>query len=820
MSGRILFAAALCAISSAALAAEQQFTTDKAEGTALSENSAWARETIELDAGWKFAFGSQHKAETAHCRDRDWRTIDLPHDFQFEQPWDRESTGARGFKRCGTEAWYRKTFAYDPKWTGKRVKLEIEAAMSTAEVWVNEHKLAPIDYGYLGGTYDITDILADDKPNLIAIRCNTGKLRGSRWYTGGGLIRPVRLVVVSQVHVTEDGLYLTTDGRGTVRAEVQLENFRGQGRRNELEIRATVKDREGREVASAKTRAPWSKLRRQRVTLPEMKIENARRWDLDDPYLYTCEVTLNLNGADIDNVSDRFGFRTIEFGRDFGFRLNGRKVWLAGMANHHDLGAAGAAAFERAIRRQFAVMKKFGFNTIRCSHNPYSKSFYRLADEMGILVIDELYDKWGFGGNYWIGSESQEKMWTVHMRRWMMRDRNHPSIVCWSLGNELQMDESCAGYQTDDWGVTTYRMMKAYAQRWDDTRLFTVAMFPSRAGGVGKNDPKDLYNTYTPPELATVTDIASFNYQPQAYADYLKCAPHMIVFQSEATSYELLRPLALMDREKMAGLCYWGAIEYWGESNAWPKKGWNYSFFSHTLEPNPTAWLIMSGLHPETPAVHLAVVESQGETVDWNEVQSGKMDLSENWSRSPGKVDVLVFSNGEETELLLNGVSQGRKRVPDAANETRGIVRYEGIEWTPGELKCVSYAGGREVAAHAIESAGEPVALKLEVEEGEYKADGNDLVYVRVAAVDKEGRENLSVSGKVEFSCEGAGVFFACDNGDHYTDELFTSDITAKDFHRGTIQGIFRTSRTPGTLTLRATSPNLAPATAQVQIGK
>ncbi|MBQ4440096.1 MAG: DUF4982 domain-containing protein [Kiritimatiellae bacterium] len=796
---------------------EKQFTTQKVDAKRL-ELPAWERQETDLDFGWRFAIGRQHKAETAHFNDRNWRIVDLPHDYQFEQPWEEAGTGARGFKMGGTEGWYRKKFDFDPAWEGKRIYLEFEAAMATAEVWVNEHKLADVDYGYLGATYDITDIISAEMPNLVAVRCNTGKGRKSRWYTGGGLIRPVRLIVKSQVNILEDGLYITTDGKSKVNVEVQLDNFRGLGRANELEVRAVVKDGEGREAATASTRAEWSKLRRQRVKLPVMEVKDAKLWDLDSPNLYTCEVTLNLNGRDIDNASDRFGFRTVEFGKDFGMKLNGRKVWLCGMANHHDLGAVGAAAYERSIRRMFATLKKFGYNTVRCSHNPYSKSFYRLADEMGLLVVDELYDKWGFGGNYWIGSDSQEKMWPYHIRRWMMRDRNHPSVICWSFGNELQMDETCAGYMTDDWGVTTYRVMKAYAQRWDDTRLFTVAMFPSRAGGVGKKDPADLYNTYTPPELATVTDIASFNYQPQAYADYLKCAPHMIVFQSEATTSELLRPLVLMDREKMAGLCYWGAIEYWGESNQWPKKGWNFSFFSHTLEPYPTAWLIMGGMHPETPVVHIGVMEGQGESINWNEVQTGKIEYSENWSRKPGKVVLFVFSNRDEVELFVNGKSLGRKTVSKALDETNGVVRYDGVEWEPGKVRAVAYEGGKAVCEHEIESAGKPVRLKIDIEPGEYKADGKDLVYARVTATDADGRTNLSATGKVSFKVEGAGSFLACDNGDHYTDELFTSDIKAKDFYRGSVQCVVRTARKPGKITIRATCDGLESAVAEVEI--
>ena len=771
---------AMCLFAGASIAAEQQFTTEAVKAGAL-DLAAFDRVDRPFNRGWKCT--GPHGAT---------RVVDIPHDFQFEEPWEAKAGGARGFKWGGTKATYENAFDFDPDWDGKRVYLEFESIMSHGEVFVNGQKAGESDYGYLGCTLDVTDLLVKDKPNLVKVIANTGSQRGSRWYTGGGLTRPAHIIVKSPVAVSEDGLQIIAAKRESdkwaVDVVVRLDGFKGLARKNDLRVRCAIKDPTGNIIARGEKKAEWSKMRHQEVKLDAFEFEKPLVWNIDSPNLYFCEVELVLNGKSVDQASDRFGFRTLEFSKDFGFKLNGRKLWVFGMANHHDLGALGAAEYEDAIRRMVKTIKRFGYNTIRCSHNPYAKALYRIADEEGILIVDELYDKWGFnGGTWWIGSRKQGEVWPAHMKRWMMRDRNHPSIILWSLGNEFQMNEDICGYDTDDWGVTTYRMMREYARRWDPTRLTTCAMFPARAGAVGKNDPKDLYNVYTPPELATVTDVSSFNYQPQAYADYLKYAPWMILFQSEATTSDWLYPMNIMDREKMIGLCYWGAIEYWGESNGWPKKGWNYSFFSETLEPFPQAYLITSGAYPEKPLVHLGVLEERAKMANWNEQKSGQDKIRENWTREPGsKAQVVVFSNQDEVELFLNGKSLGKKPVSHDVSREANVVRYEDIAWEPGELKAV--AGGVEYAIH---SAGPVVDYKVAEEFA-----GKELVYYRVTGVDKDGRDNLACTDKLEVSVSGGARLYALSNGDHYTSELFTPDITAKKLYDGSLLVVAR--RIPG----------------------
>ena len=791
-----LFAGAFVSL---CLAAERQVTAEAADSKA--EAVAPGRSVQSLDRGWKFRWGKSAGVEKDSFDASAWKTVDLPHDAQFEQPWTKGS-GARGFKPMG-ECWYRNSFKTDGAWAGRRVFLDFGGILCVGDVFVNGRKVHATDYGYLGFEVDVTKALRPvGEDNVVAVWAGTGKTGGSRWYTGAGLYRTARIVVKPEVSVARHGLFVRTpevsDEQATVAVTVELDGFRGKGNQSKLVVKTTLADAEGKTVAANEVRAPWSKLRHQEVAVPALEIAKPRRWDVDSPYLYTATVALELDGVEIDRVSTRFGVRTLEFDAAFGFRLNGKKVFLKGMSNHHDMGPVGAAAFPSAIRRQFETMKRFGYNAIRCSHNPYSEEFYALADEIGLLVVDELIDKWS-DKDYWFGRRPFTSLWPSLITEWVKRDRNHASVVAWSLGNEFQMSEHLCGYDGfGDWGVTMYRIMRPAVLRWDPTRALTVAMFPARAGAVGRRDPGFNDNPRAP-ELSLVTDFGSFNYQWPAYASYVKNAPGLNVFQSEATVRELLAPYLGMDRAHSVGCSYWGAIEYWGESNGWPKKGWNYSFFSHTLEAYPSAYLIKSAMTDE-PVVRIAVEAGKAQSEMWNDVQVGVRNEVSAWEGTPGKAAaVRVYTNAESVELFLNGKSLGEKRNDGVEFKDVNTVAFE-VPFAPGTLLAVAKRGGREVARHEVRTAAGPaVRLEVEVERADaIRANGTDLVYVRCRAVDANGTTVPSAKNRVAFAAEGAASFYACDNGDHYTDELFTPEVNAKGLKNGFILAVFRAGTAPG----------------------
>lgn len=761
---------------------------------------------------WKFRAGDLKEAQLVTYDDDNWRVLDLPHDFQIEQTWDESAGGARGFKAMGT-GWYRKHFKANPAWKGKRVLLDFEGIMLVGDVWVNGRKVGSTDYGYLGFETDITDLLKYDEDNVVAVWASTGKKDGSRWYTGGGLFRDVHLVIKNPIAIARHGVFVSTpkitEQRAEVSVQVELEGIRNKSL--DIEINARILAPDGKPIAGTRGKAPQkSKLQTVEVSLPIVTVDSPELWSCETPNLYTAEVSLVQDGKVIDCVTETFGIRTLEFSPDFGFKLNGKKLFLKGISNHHDLGAVGVAAFDRAIERQFQLMKRFGYNHIRSSHNPYSESFLKLADKYGILVVDELIDKWS-DNSYWGGRVPFTQLWYQMIPEWIKRDRNHPSVILWSLGNELQMREDFAGFPTGDWGVTTYRIFDVLVKRYDKTRKTTVAMFPARAGAIGKNEPEFNTKVY-PPELATVTEVSSFNYRYLNYAQYLEKCPHMTVYQSEATTNELAAPFFGMDHDKMVGLAYWGAIEYWGESNGWPKKGWNFSFFNHCLEPYPQAYLIKSAFCEE-PLVHIGVMDNGKEAIEWNDIMVGSLSLASHWNWATGSMQNLyTYTNADEVELLVNGKSMGIRKNDRTDITRRNIIYWENIPYGKGgNIIAVARNNGKEVARHRLETTGEATALKMVVENpDDWKADGMDLQYVKVYAVDNKGRVVPDTKDEVTFKVSGAARLIAVDNGDHFTDELFTGNT--KKLHKGFIMAILRSDRSGGEVVITASSKGLKDA--------
>lgn len=758
--------------------------------------------------GWKFKAGEIVNAEQLAFDDNNWRKLDLPHDFQIEQPWDKTASKGRGFKTMQT-GWYRKTFKADTKWTGKQVLLDFEGIMLHGEVWVNGRKIGGTSYGYLGFEADITDFIKYDANNVVAVRASSGKNENSRWYTGGGLFRDVHLIVKNQISIARHGIFITTPNISDRNAEiaVQVEVVGIKNKEYNLEINTKFFSPEGEQVAETKTMAPRkSNLVEVEVPLPKVAISNPELWSCETPNLYSAEVSLVLNGKIIDKLSKKFGIRTIEFSKEFGLKLNGKKVFLKGVANHDDLGAVGVAAYKTSISRMMDHLKSFGFNHIRTSHNPYSESFFDLADEKGILIVDELYDKWG-STVAWAGSEPWNNIWYSNIKEWIKRDRNHPSVIMWSFGNELQFQEERWNFPTSDWGVTTYRLMDVVAKRYDPTRKTTVAMYPARAGGIIRANPDfRLKENIVPPELSTVTEVASFNYTWEDYQEYLKHAPNMIIYQSEAVTNELAAPYFGMDRDKMVGLAYWGGIEYWGESQGWPRKGWNYSFFNHAMEPFPQAWLTKS-IFTDQPLVHIGVVDSEGESKMWNDQIVGQKVISSHWNRKEGEnYNLYTYTNAEEVELFVNGKSIGTQKNSTDVRK-RNTIYWKDVPFMAGRITAIARKNGKEVARHELETTSKAVALKIETENTSWKADGMDLQYVKVYAIDSKGLKVPTATGEVTFDVNGVANIIAVDNGDHLSDDLFAGN--KKVLYKGFAMAILRSGQKAGTVKLKVTAPGL-----------
>ena len=784
----------------------------------LSADAA-VRDTISINQGWQFHRGDvKNIAELKSTQSED-DVVNLPHDFLIGQDWvapdaserpDNSDAGSnvrsrlssRGFKEMGI-GWYRYELTPKEEWKGKRIVLDFQGIMLVGDVYLNGKRIGGTDYGYLGFDIDLSKLLKWGQPNEIAVKADTQNPSNSRWFTGAGLYRDVNLIVTSKdLFFPRHPLFIRTQGNKEVKIKAEIINqqkvAKGQTAAK-MPVGVRILDADGKVVAEQKNDIHFNaKWRDREYELPSISLENAKLWSPDTPYLYTAEVTLyDSEGNIADQIKEPFGVRTIEIVPQKGLLVNGKKVLLKGYANHHTLGALGAAAYPRAIEKRLKLMKEFGMNHIRTSHNPYSEDFLKLCDKYGILVVDELYDKWLT--QYAGGRVDWESLWQKDVPECVKRDRNHPSVVMWSLGNELQQ---YSNLPFNDWGVTAYKLQKELLHRYDDTRLTTVAMHPRY---------RNLETDSIPADLAIETEVNSYNYRYMYFPGDSKRYPEKTFYQSEASVAAMGPNFYEMDLDKVIGLAYWGAIDYLGESMGWPIKGWNQGVFDLSLQPKPDAYFVKS-MFTDEPTVHIGVIEKSGGNIQWNGINVSAGKLSENWNREAGeKVSLYTYTNGDEVELFLNGKSLGVKKNSNDP-KLRARIKWDNIAYAPGTLVAVAKKNGKVVARHQIETTGEAVALKLVPDMETWHADGKDLMHVRIYAVDKKGRRVLNVKDakafdKLTFTVKGDANIVAVDNGNIASDELHIGKTQLeKSIQRNLFQGsalvILRAGDKPGKIEL------------------
>ena len=760
--------------------------------------SASAQRSVEgLNFGWEFRLNNEG----------DWRKISVPHDFQIEQPWvapaadekaDNTDVAAniksrlssRGFKEMA-KGYYRLHYTPTADMKGRRVLLDFEGIMYTADVLLNGQLVGGTNYGYVGFEIDLSDRLRYGEDNLIEVIADTREPGNSRWYTGGGLFRNVSLITTPRdLYFERHPLYITTRDNSYVSISAEFTNRTNKTARTVLEIL----DPDGQTVYCDTVDIKRHRgTRRQEARIAtDITFQNPKIWDLDTPYLYTAKVKLMRDdGSVADETSDAFGIRTIEFGPDFGLKLNGRKVLLKGYANHHTLGALGAAAYPKAIEKRILLMKQFGMNHIRTSHNPYSRDFIRLCDKHGILVVDELYDKWT---RQHTGCKVPfEQLWQYDVPEWIKRDRNSPSVILWSLGNELQQDPN---QPFNDFGVTMYKLQKTLLQRYDSTRLVTVAMHPRYRNWDTDSLPHDL---------AIQTDIQAYNYRYMYFPGDGRRFPWMTFYQSEANMTGMGPNFFEMDLDRVIGLAYWGAIDYLGESQGWPAKGWAQGVFDISLEPKPKAYFMRSFFKPDEPLVHIAIIDNKAEAIMWNGINTANDGMSDHWNRKPGtKLNLITYTNADEVELLLNGKSLGRKQNPVNDPKLRNQIRWNDIPYADGRLEAVAYAAGKAVATHRIETAGKAVKLIATPEDSYWQADGTDLMHVRIQAVDSKGRRVPMAQDELHFTVEGDATIVAVSSGNHNSDEL--NAVDHRRLWNGSALVILRAGKSPSKIVLKTSA--------------
>ena len=771
--------------------------------------------------------------------DSQWRLLNLPHDWGIEGPFKQEYPGETGKLPWWGVGWYRKHITITASDQGRRVYLDVDGAMAYATVWLNGHFVGGWPYGYASWRVDLTPGLKFGADNVIAIRLDNPK-DSSRWYPGGGIYRNVWLVKTAPIHVAHWGVYVTTTnvgaGSATVRARVSVEGENATGLvkiKNEV-FELGAGGAKGRSVGTSESDgwklSGYSQLKSE----SEVVLKNPRLWSLQTPNRYVWVTSIEQDGKLVDRYESPFGIRTIEFTATNGFLLNGKRVPLNGVCDHADLGALGSAINISALRRQISILKEMGCNAIRTSHNPPAPELLDLCDSMGMLVMDESFDCWRRGkarnDYHLLFNDWHEKDWRAELRR----DRNHPSIILWSIGNEIPEQSSPSG-------AAIAAELTAIAHAEDPTRPTTAACNDTRSGYNGFHDHLDVFG---------------YNYKPNEYNKFREANPAQPLFGSETascvssrgeyffpvttnksggkadfqmSSYDLYAPpwatppdwefKGQDEAPFVAGEFVWTGFDYLGEPTPYNRDLSNLNNFTDDADKARLKKELDELGRIPTPSrsSYFGIVDLAGLKKDrfyiyqarWRpELKMAHILPHWTWPERVGQVTpVHVYTSGDEAELFLNGQSLGRKKK----ERFEYRLHWDDVVFQPGTLKVVAYKNGRTWAADTVKTAGAPAKLLAEADRTRLRADGQDLAYITVTVADKDGVMAPRAKNRLTFELEGPGEIVATDNGDATSFEPFKSP--ERNAFNGLAVVIVRgKAGQPGTLRLNVKSDGLKEA--------
>lgn len=793
------------------------------------------RQEFQLEKNWKFSKGDFPDAVQNNFDDQRWQTVSVPHDWAIYGPFDRQNdlqdvavtqngekdaslkTGRTGGLPYVGTAWYRTSFDVDGfKKHEKRVSLVFDGAMSEAQVFVNGQKAIFWPYGYNSFHCDVTDLLtADGKANTLAVRLEN-KPQSSRWYPGAGLYRNVHVIVTDEVHVPVWGTYITTPFVSKEYASVKLKTEIQNSDEEEVRIVTEIVDAGGKTVSSKDNTL---KISHGQPFEQNFTIDQPSLWSPETPYLYTAKSKIYLKGKLVDAYSTRFGVRDIKFIADKGFFLNGVKRKFQGVCNHHDLGPLGAAVNVAALRRQLTLLKEMGCDAIRTSHNMPAPELVELCDEMGFLMMLEPFDEWDIAkcanGYHRYFNEWAEKDLVNMIHHY----RNHPSVILWSIGNEVPSQCSPQGYK-----VATF--LRDICHREDPTRLVTCGM--------------DKVSCILDNGFGAVMDVPGLNYRVNRYKDAYGKLPQNILLGSETTSTVSSRGVYKFPVEKKADVlhsdhqsssydleyCSWSNIPdedlAMADDNEWAIGQFVWTGFDYLGEPSPydtDAWPSHSSLFGIIDLASIPKDRYYLYKSVWNKTENTLHILPHwTWPGREGKVTpVFVYTNYPSAELFINGKSYGRQTKNNSSVTSRYRLMWMNAVYQPGEVKVVAYdANGKAVEEKTVRTAGRPDHLKIVPDRKEISADGKDLVYFTVSVVDKDG--NLCPDDKrmVEFSVKGNGTYRAAANGDATSLDLF--HLPKMPVFSGQLTAIAQASETPGKLRFEAKAKGLKPAVVEINL--
>lgn len=802
--------------------------------------------TIERDRifneGWKFIRDSLTGAEQPGYDDSQWLALDLPHDWSIADlpgedtqdqigPFSKSSPGARstGFVLGGT-AWYRKHFKLDKADAGKTAILRFDGVYMESEVWVNGKPAGNHVYGYTPFWFDITPFLnKTGKDNVIAVKVNnTG--RNSRWYSGSGIYRNVHLTITDPVHISIWGVHVTTPeisaNSSDINLEVTVQNDADKAIDALISVRIIAPDATvaGKAEGSVKINTREKSVFRNKIVVEEPVL-----WSVSSPGIYLAEVTVNAGDKIIDQYIQSFGIRYIEVSAEKGFLLNGEPLELKGGCMHHDNGLLGSAAFDRAEERRVEIMKANGFNAIRTSHNPPSEAFLNACDRQGMLVIDETFDMWERPKNPQDYHLFFKDWWKKDVEAMILRDRNHPSVIFWSIGNEIPE-------RADTSGIRIAKSIISYIKQMDTTRPFTNAI-----NGLRGNTWDATAGAF---ELLTV---GGYNYRLNQYEPDHEMFPDRIMMGTESFPMEAFENWQQVEKHPyVIGDFVWTGMDYLGEvaigrsqyispdqqrlprtgmppAGGMPASGPPPNMANTYSRPSPWPWFdawcgdidIAGGKKPQMAYKDILWGNSKLEMNVHAPIPEGKIESisrwgwsdewpSWNWKGNEGKpLQVRIFTKADNVRLELNGKVIGEKAV---SVDTKYIAVFD-VPYQSGELKAIAYENGREIAVKAIKTSGEAVGIRLVADRSSIRADRNDLAFVTIEAIDENGQVVSDAAIKVKLTLTGNGELAASGNAGPNDMESVNKPVV-KTFN-GKAQAIIRPYATAGTISLKAESEGL-----------
>jgi beta-galactosidase len=821
--------------------------------------SMWAantnspRQELAADAGWKFFLGDPSGAEAPVFSDKSWREVDLPHDWSIESKPDKDNpSGSGGGFFPGGIGWYRKTFHTPAGWQGKRVSIEFDGVYRDATVYLNGHKLGTHPYGYTAFTFDLIPGLNFSGANVLAVRVDNSAQPDSRWYSGSGIYRHVRVIVTDPTHVAHWGVFVATPDASSTGARVSIHTrvANESSATSDVTVETTLLGKSGKKVGSAQSKvsvAPSS----EDEAVQEIVVTNPALWSPESPTLYRAVSTIRKDGKVIDQVTTPFGIRSLAWSAERGLLLNGKPIKLTGGSVHHDNGPLGAAAFDRAEERRVELLKAAGMNAVRTAHNPPSTAFLDACDRLGLLVLDEPFDAWeAHKVKFDYGSEFDE-WWKRDVSSMVLRDRNHPSIVIWGIGNEIPELEV-------ERGTALGKAIADLVRALDNTRPLTLA-FPG---------------TTTKPTAQAVfsqLDIVGYNYNilPTYQQDH-KQLPSRLMLTTESWPAKAF-PLWQIshDNSYILGDLTWTAMDYLGESGigAWRYGAPQQAKMAEGMEKmmsgtamidqmfaamasgkdvmadmaknnsDPSAKAMMTlFFHPypwhasacgDLDLTGFRKPQSYYRDIIWNggdrvyatvrlpETEDKKIIAimwatyptlpSWTWPGQEGKpLDVEVYSGAEKVQLFLNDKLIGEKPT-GREQEFKAVFS---VPYAPGTLKAVGLRGDRAVAQSVLTTTGQPATLRLTADRAALRADGEDLSFVTVEAVDANGRPVLQADREVQFEVSGPGVIAAVANGDGQDADSYHGD--RRKLYQSRALVVIRTSRQAGPIKLTAKSNHLS----------